>query len=93
MTSERLMVLCDSNVWLALVLSKHSHHSRAVSWLNTIEAPAALFFCRSTQQTLLRLLTNVAVLGAYGNPPLTNAQAWEVYEGLLGDDRIHFCRD
>ena len=32
-------------------------------------------FCRATQQTLLRLLTNASVLSPYGNPPLTNRQA------------------
>ena len=45
-------------------------------------------FCRATQQTLLRLLTNASVLSPYGNPPLTNRQAWEAYEALLGDDRV-----
>jgi predicted nucleic acid-binding protein len=30
------------------------------------------------------------VLSAYGNPPLTNRQAWEAYEALLADDRIIF---
>jgi predicted nucleic acid-binding protein len=33
-------------------------------------------------------LTNAAVLRPYGNPPLTNQQAWLAYEELLGDDRI-----
>ena len=82
------MVLCDSNVWLALALSKHVHHAAARDWLEAVEEPASVFFCRATQQTFLRLLTNAAVLGAYGNPPLTNRQAWRAYEALLGDDRI-----
>ncbi len=34
------------------------------------------------------MLTNASVLGAYGNPPLTNRQAWKAYEALLTDDRI-----
>lgn len=84
------MILCDSNVWLALALSKHSHHTAAREWLGTIEAPASVFLCRATQQTFLRLLTNATVLGAYGNPPLTNRQAWSAYEALLKDDRIAF---
>jgi toxin-antitoxin system PIN domain toxin len=40
--------------------------------------------------TFLRLLTNAAVLSPYGNPPLTNRQAWETYQALLADDRIAF---
>ncbi len=81
-------MLCDSNVWLALALSKHVHHVAARKWLATVEGPGSLLFCRATQQTFLRLLTNAAVLGSYGNPPLTNRHAWGAYEALLGDDRI-----
>jgi uncharacterized protein len=80
--------LCDSNVWLALALSKHVHHAGVSDWLETIAEPASVLFCRATQQTFLRLLTNTAVLAPYGNPPLTNQQAWTAYEALLADDRI-----
>lgn len=82
------MRLCDTNVWLALTLSGHAHHTTTREWLDTIEEPASIHFCRATQQSFLRLLTNATVLGAYGNPPLTNAQAWAVYEELVADDRI-----
>jgi toxin-antitoxin system PIN domain toxin len=53
-----------------------------------VERPASIWFCRATQQTLLRLLTNASVLGAYGNPPLTNREAWAVYQALVADDRV-----
>ena len=82
------MILCASNVWLALALSRHSHHAAAREWLETVEEPASVIFCRSTQQTFLRLLTNASVLGPFGNPPLTNRQAWSAYEAFLDDDRI-----
>lgn len=82
------MTLCDSNVWLALVLSQHQHHRVALDWLDTIDIPASVCFCRATQQSLLRLLTTAAVMRAYGNAPLTNRQAWQLYEHLLTDDRI-----
>ncbi len=55
-----------------------------------VEDAASVLFCRATQQTLLRLLTNASILGAYGNPPLTNRQAWEAYAALLADDRVVF---
>lgn len=87
------MVLCDSNLWLALSLSKHVHHAAAVAWLGRVDDPQAIFFCRATLQAFLRLLTNAAVLAPYGNPPLTNRQAWQVYETLLSDDRIVFRAD
>ena len=86
-------MLCDSNVWLALALSKHSHHTVAQKWLGTVEIPASVILCRATQQAFLRLLTNATVLGLYGNPPLTNREAWSAYDALLADDRIVFRAD
>jgi uncharacterized protein len=82
------MLLCDTNVWLALALSRHVHHDATREWLDTVDEPAVIHFCRATQQSLLRLLTNSTVLGAYGNAPLTNAEAWAAYDALLADDRI-----
>lgn len=84
------MDLCDSNVWLALALSRHVHHQAARRWFDHQSEPGSILFCRATQQTFLRLLTSASVLGAYGNPPLTNRQAWEAYEALRADDRIAF---
>lgn len=87
------MMLCDSNVWLALALSKHVHHTTARDWLGKVKEPASILLCRATQQTFLRLLTNASVLSPYGNPPLTNREAWSAYEALLTDDRISFRAD
>jgi uncharacterized protein len=83
-------ILPDTNVWLALALSGHHHHATTRDWLATLDKPASVFFCRASQQSFLRLLTNAVVLGAYGNAPLTNRQAWAVYSALLEDDRIRF---
>jgi toxin-antitoxin system PIN domain toxin len=82
--------LCDSSVWLALALSRHAHHAAVREWLETVRDPASVLFCRATQQTFLRLVTNASVLSPYGNPPLTNRQAWEAYQSILVDDRIVF---
>lgn len=82
------MMLADSNVWLALALSKHEFHAATVSWLADCKPPETAAFCRSTQQSFLRLLTTTAVLAPYGLPPLTNKAAWQMYEGFLGDERI-----
>jgi len=46
------MILCDSNVWLALTLSQHVHQRAAHDWLDGIEEPASVLFCRATQQAL-----------------------------------------
>lgn len=54
--------LCDVNVWLALALSGHAQHSAARQWFDSIDGSGEVLFCRATQQSLLRLLTNAAVL-------------------------------
>lgn len=82
------MQLCDSNVWLALALSGHAHHETTRDWFDSVAEPATVVFCRATQQTFLRLLTNTAVLAPYGNPPLANREAWAAYEALTADVRI-----
>jgi toxin-antitoxin system PIN domain toxin len=87
------VILCDTNFWLALSLSKHIHHSAVRDWLETIEEPLSVLFCRATQQSFLRLLTNASVLSPYGNPPLSNREAWSVYEKLLSDDRVDWVEE
>ncbi|MBT9583859.1 PIN domain-containing protein [bacterium] len=86
------MTLADTNVWLALCLSGHEHHQAAVDWMQRA-GPKEVLFCRSTQQSFLRLLTTAGVLRHYGNPPLTNAEALELYQGLVADSRIGFVHE
>lgn len=47
-------------------------------------------FCRTTQQSFLRLSTNSALFGQYDLPPLTNKAAWAAYTELLLDDHVSF---
>lgn len=81
------MALVDSNVWLALTLSKHVQHAPARDWMEGLGRRQAVF-CRATQQSFLRLLTTTAVLAPYGIPPLTNKLAWTTYEDFRADDRV-----
>ncbi|MGH3680469.1 MAG: TA system VapC family ribonuclease toxin [Natronosporangium sp.] len=83
-----MVYLCDTNVWLALAISGHVHHPPARAWLETVEEPESIQFCRATQQSFLRLLTTAAVLAPYGSPPLTNEEAWAAYEAFADDDRV-----
>lgn len=72
--------LADSNLWLALTLSKHVFHDVVREWLETQPPNDNLLFCRATQQSYLRLLTTKEVLAPYGNAPLSNAEAWATYD-------------
>ena len=82
------MILADTNFWLALSLSEHAFHSTARDWFAAQSLAASVLFARATQQSLLRLLTTEATTRPYGIPPMTNAGAWRLFEGLLADERI-----
>ena len=78
-----MLKLADSNVWLALTLSKHRFHRASRAWLDRLRAEERVVFCRSTQQSYLRLLTTAEVLAPYGIAPLSNGAASAAYEGWL----------
>lgn len=80
--------LCDSNVWLALSISTHSHHSAAQLWFDALDGGGSVWFCRATQHSFLRLITTAAVVAPYGVTPLTNEGAWAALDAILTDDRI-----
>src|ERR1041384_4689039 len=73
----------DVNVWLALAVGDHPHPAPAVAWWN--ENSTMTGFCRLTELGLLRLLTTAS---AMGGQPLTNEEAWRVYDGFLSDERV-----
>lgn len=85
--------LCDVNVWIALSLEQHALRQQAAEWLDSVYEPASLLFCRSTQQSFLRLLTTASIVARFGYTPLTNSQAWTTYEAFLADDRIVYRPD
>jgi predicted nucleic acid-binding protein len=75
--------LPDVNIWLALTLAGHSHHTAARAWLDAQEPLASIFLSRAMQQGLVRLLTTAEVLAAYEIPALTNREAWAVVESFI----------
>lgn len=79
--------LPDLNVWVALSVSGHAHHTIAWSWLNVVPGAAKLIFTRYTQIGLLRLLTLDRMMGA---EVLTLRQAWAIYDRWLEDPRVEF---
>ena len=84
----KFMTSCfpDINVWLAIVVARHIHNGPASAWWNQNDADS-VGFCRFTQLGLLRHLTNAATMQG---SPLTNRQAWEVFETLHTDARVCF---
>jgi toxin-antitoxin system PIN domain toxin len=82
--------LCDSNVFVALAIDSHSHHSTALKWFDSLSQGDSAAFCRMTQNTFLRIITTDEVMRPY---TLTNAQALSVYRTMLKDARINFASE
>jgi uncharacterized protein len=80
--------LIDTNVWLAAIFDSHVHHQVAGNWIGQSTEPLA--FCRSTQISLLRLVTSEAV---FGPEALTNRKAQTLLLRLLDDDRIFLAEE
>jgi toxin-antitoxin system PIN domain toxin len=90
---QAITYLLDSSVWIAFVLDGHTHHEQARNFINSAPEANSLLFCRSTQQSFLRLITRASVLRPYGEPPLTNAQAWQVYNDLTSKPKFGFASE
>jgi toxin-antitoxin system PIN domain toxin len=80
-------MLPDENVWLALAFEVHPQHPTARDWFNRIDDDRSVCFCRSTQVSFLRLLTQPAALG---RKALTQNEAWKAYEQFRNDNRVTF---
>lgn len=79
--------LCDSNVFLALAVGQHAHHSLAANWFDALEESDCALFCRSTRISFLRLLTQKI---APDFIPLNNRAAWAALDHLMADDCMGF---
>jgi toxin-antitoxin system PIN domain toxin len=79
-------MLLDVGVWLAAVWSGHVHHRRVAAWF--ARQNDELVLCRVTQMSLLRLLSNPAVMD---QDALTRASAWEVINRLRADERMRWA--
>jgi hypothetical protein len=77
------MYLLDVGVWLAAVWARHVHHPAVKTWFD--QQPQSLVLCRVTQMSLLRLLSNPAVLGT---DVASRSAAWYVIDTLQADKRV-----
>lgn len=75
--------LFDTNVWLAAVFGTHPFHAMAQACLSDATPGAPAVFCRSTQQSFLRLVTTPTLLAAYGAQGMTNRDALTALDALL----------
>ena len=82
------MILVDVGVWLAATWGRHTHHRAARQWFD--EESDDLILCRVTQMSLLRLITNSAILG---EDAVTRSEAWRVIDQIWSDDRVLWAEE
>ncbi len=75
--------LFDTSVWLAAVFPTHPLHAPARDCLLRCTAATPAAFCRSTQQSFLRLASTPALLKAYGATGMTNRDATAALVALM----------
>jgi uncharacterized protein len=75
--------LFDSSVWIASIFTTHPFHEQAQTALHDATPANPAVFCRSTQQSVLRLASTPALLKAYGADGLTNRDALVALDALM----------
>jgi toxin-antitoxin system PIN domain toxin len=81
--------LFDTNVWLAIVFKKHPFHRAAQQQLEEATSAKPAVFCRSTEQSFLRLITNDRLLKFYEVQSLTNRTATLQLHKLQALPQVH----
>lgn len=74
--------LFDTNVWIAAIFTTHPFHPTAQQYLRQATPAEPAVFCRSTQQSFLRLASTPTLLKAYGAEGLTNRDALMALDAL-----------
>jgi uncharacterized protein len=82
------VILLDVGVWLGAVWGRHIHHRIAAQWFD--EQTDDLVLCRVTEMSLLRLLSNPAIMG---DDALTRSAAWRIVDQLWADERVLWAEE
>jgi len=77
------VILLDVGVWLAAAWGRHVRHPAVAEWFDRQDG--GLVMCRIAQMSLLRLLSNPAVLG---EDVIARSEAWRVADAFLADPRV-----
>ncbi len=91
--------LIDSNVWLAVAFDRHGFHATAMEVIEVSSAESPAFFCRATEQSIVRLLSTAAIQALYDSPVITNEGAvrllneWQAEPNVASIDEPTGTRD
>ncbi|MEO7099639.1 MAG: TA system VapC family ribonuclease toxin [Luteolibacter sp.] len=83
-------LLIDSNVWLAIAFDRHGSHAAAVDLIDETTAECPACFCRSTEQSIVRLLSTVPIQTMYESPVITNEGAIRLLNEWQSEPNVTF---
>jgi uncharacterized protein len=82
------VILVDVGVWLAATWGRHAQHRIARQWFD--EQSDDLLLCRITQMSLLRLISNPAIMG---EDAVTRSEAWRIIDQFWSDNRVLWAEE
>jgi toxin-antitoxin system PIN domain toxin len=82
------VILVDVGVWLAATWGRHARHHIARQWFD--EQSDDLILCRVTQMSLLRLISNPAIMG---EDVVTRSETWRIIDQLWSDNRVLWAEE
>lgn len=89
-----MKALLDTNTWIALTVETHPMHATARQWYEAEPlSPGDLVFCRATEISFLRLITQAKVMNQCKLVPLTNAEAVAYLANVYKDPAVAFMNE
>jgi uncharacterized protein len=82
------VTLVDVGVWLAAIWGRHAQHRVARDWFD--QQQDDLMLCRVTQMSLLRLISNPAIMR---EDAVTRSEAWRIVDQLWSDNRVLWAEE
>jgi uncharacterized protein len=82
------VILVDVGVWLAAIWGRHARHCIARQWFDGQSDD--LILCRVTQMSVLRLVSNPAIMG---EDVVTRSEAWRIIDQLWSDNRVLWAEE
>jgi hypothetical protein len=82
------VILVDVGVWLAAIWGRHARHRIARQWFDGQSDD--LILCRVTQMSVLRLVSNPAIMG---EDTVTRSEAWRIIDQLWSDNRVLWAEE
>lgn len=85
--------LIDTCVWLAVSFEAHPCHLQSRKALLEATPDRPWLWCRSTQQSFLRLASTPTLTSAYGASKATNLDAFNALQALSGLPQVAFAEE